>query len=52
VLVVGGVTVENSAAFRAAGADGFGVGGSIYKAGTTAAEAGTNTAAFATALAR
>ncbi len=52
VLVVGGVTVENSAAFRAAGADGFGVGGSIYKAGTTAAEAGANTAAFATALAR
>jgi 2-dehydro-3-deoxyphosphogalactonate aldolase len=52
VLVVGGVTVENAAAFRAAGADGFGVGGSIYKAGTTAAEAGANTAAFVAALAR
>ncbi len=52
VLVVGGVTVENAAAFRAAGADGFGVGGSIYRVGTTAAEAGANAAAFTAALAR
>lgn len=52
VLVVGGVTVENAAAFRAAGADGFGVGGSIYKAGTIATEAGANAAAFTAALAR
>ncbi len=51
VLVVGGVTVENSAAFRAAGADGFGVGGSIYQPGATAAEAGANAAAFVAALA-
>ncbi len=50
VLVVGGVTVENAAAFRAAGADGFGVGGSIYRVGTTAAEAGRNAAAFAVKL--
>jgi 2-dehydro-3-deoxyphosphogalactonate aldolase len=47
VLVVGGVTVDNAAAFRAAGADGFGVGGSIYRIGTTAEEAGRNAAAFA-----
>jgi 2-dehydro-3-deoxyphosphogalactonate aldolase len=47
VLVVGGVTVDNAAAFRAAGADGFGVGGSIYRIGTTADEAGRNAAAFA-----
>lgn len=46
MLVVGGVTVENSPAFRAAGADGFGVGGSIYRAGTTAEAAGRNAAAF------
>ncbi len=52
VLVVGGVTVENAAAFRAAGADGFGVGGSIYRVGTTAAEAGDNAGAFTAALAR
>ena len=50
VLVVGGVTVENAAAFQAAGADGFGVGGSIYRVGTTAEEAGRNAAAFARAL--
>jgi 2-dehydro-3-deoxyphosphogalactonate aldolase len=50
VLVVGGVTVDNVGAFQAAGADGFGVGGSIYRAGTTADEAGCNAAAFAAAL--
>jgi 2-dehydro-3-deoxyphosphogalactonate aldolase len=47
VLVVGGVTVDNALAFRSAGADGFGVGGSIYRVGTTAAKAGQNAAAFA-----
>jgi 2-dehydro-3-deoxyphosphogalactonate aldolase len=52
VLVVGGVTVDNVGAFRAAGADGFGVGGSIYRAGTTAAEAGCNAGAFVRALRR
>jgi 2-dehydro-3-deoxyphosphogalactonate aldolase len=50
VLVVGGVTVQNAGAFQAAGADGFGVGGSIYRVGTTAAEAGRNAAAFAGVL--
>jgi 2-dehydro-3-deoxyphosphogalactonate aldolase len=52
VLVVGGVTAENAGAFQAAGADGFGVGGSIYRVGTSAAEAGRNAAAFVDALAR
>ncbi len=52
VLVVGGVTVENAAAFRSAGADGFGVGGSIYRVGTTADEAGRNAAAFIGVLQR
>ena len=50
VLVVGGVTPANSAGFRAAGADGFGVGGAIYRAGTSAADAGRNAAAFAAVL--
>ena len=52
VLVVGGVTVENTGAFLTAGADGFGVGGSIYKMGTTAAEAGANATAFVASLTR
>ncbi len=47
VLVVGGVTPATIAEFQAAGVSGFGVGGSIYRAGTTAQEAGRNTAAFA-----
>ena len=50
VLVVGGVTAENARAFATAGADGFGVGGSIYRAGTTADDAGRNAAAFVAAL--
>lgn len=52
VLVVGGVTLDNAGAFQAAGADGFGVGGSIYRVGTSAEVAGRNAAAFATALRR
>lgn len=51
VLVVGGVTIENAGAFQAAGADGFGVGGSIYRAGMTADAVGRNAVAFARALA-
>ncbi len=50
VLVVGGVTPDNSAAFRAAGADGFGVGGALYRPGTSAADAGRNAAAFSATL--
>lgn len=50
LLVVGGVTPESTSAFRAAGANGFGVGGSIYRAGLSAADIGHNAAAFATAL--
>ncbi len=52
VLVVGGVTADNAAAFGAAGADGFGVGGAIFRPGTTADETGRNAAAFVRALAR
>jgi 2-dehydro-3-deoxyphosphogalactonate aldolase len=50
VLVVGGVTAENAGALQAAGADGFGVGGTIYRAAMTADEAGRNAAAFASVL--
>jgi 2-dehydro-3-deoxyphosphogalactonate aldolase len=50
VLVVGGVSADTVAAYRAAGADGFGVGGAIYQIGMSAVEAGRNAAAFARAL--
>ena len=52
VLVVGGVTIDNTAAFIAAGADGFGVGSGIYREGATAGQTGANAAAFVKALCR
>jgi 2-dehydro-3-deoxyphosphogalactonate aldolase len=50
VLVVGGVSVESLQSYRDAGANGFGIGGGIYRAGNTAKEAGANAAAFVAAL--
>ncbi len=50
LLVVGGVTPQNAGLFLESGADGFGVGGSIYRAGYSAAQAGANAAAFAQLL--
>jgi 2-dehydro-3-deoxyphosphogalactonate aldolase len=38
VLPVGGVTPANMAAYRAAGADGFGIGSALYQPGTRAAQ--------------
>jgi 2-dehydro-3-deoxyphosphogalactonate aldolase len=38
VLPVGGITPGNMAAYRAAGADGFGIGSALFKPGMTAAE--------------
>jgi 2-dehydro-3-deoxyphosphogalactonate aldolase len=38
VLPVGGITPANMADYRAAGADGFGIGSALYKPGATAAE--------------
>jgi 2-dehydro-3-deoxyphosphogalactonate aldolase len=35
---VGGITPERIAPYRRAGADGFGIGGALYRAGMTAAE--------------
>lgn len=46
VLVVGGVSVETMASYRAAGANGFGIGGSIYRAGLSGQESGRNAAVF------
>lgn len=38
VLPVGGITPGNMAAYRAAGADGFGIGSALYQPGATAAQ--------------
>ena len=40
VLPVGGISLDNMAAYRAAGASGFGIGSSLYKPGTAAEEVG------------
>ncbi len=50
LLVVGGVTTDNLSAYRDAGATGFGVGGSIYRAGDSPAAVGANAKAFANML--
>jgi 2-dehydro-3-deoxyphosphogalactonate aldolase len=39
-MPVGGITPENMAAYRAAGASGFGVGSSLYKPGSDAGSVG------------
>jgi 2-dehydro-3-deoxyphosphogalactonate aldolase len=50
VLVVGGVSEELVNTYRDAGANGFGIGGGIYRAGYSAAQAGANAAAFVKAM--
>ncbi|SEN10669.1 2-keto-3-deoxy-phosphogalactonate aldolase [Sphingomonas gellani] len=50
VLPVGGIAPDTMAAWRGAGAAGFGLGSALYKPGMTAAEAGRNARAFVTAL--
>ena len=50
LLVVGGMSADTVASYRSAGADGFGIGSAIYRAGITAAEAGANAAKFVAAL--
>ena len=49
VYAVGGVEPDSVAAWRAAGASGFGVGSAIYRAGRSAAETGKRAAAFVAA---
>ncbi len=49
VLAVGGVAPDTMAPWRAAGADGFGLGSALYKRGATAAEVAVAARAFVTA---
>ena len=46
---VGGITAERIAPYRKAGADGFGVGGALYKPGASAAEVARAATAFVAA---
>ena len=46
LLPVGGITPERMAAYRAAGADGFGIGSALYAPGVDAAEVARRAAAF------
>ena len=50
LVPVGGITPEKMAAYRAAGADGFGLGGALYRPGQTAAEVAAQAQAFVAAL--
>jgi 2-dehydro-3-deoxyphosphogalactonate aldolase len=51
LLAVGGVTPETLPAWRAAGADGFGIGSALYKPGMAAAAVAANAARFVAACA-
>jgi 2-dehydro-3-deoxyphosphogalactonate aldolase len=50
LIVVGGVTPEKVAPYRAAGADGFGLGGALYRPGQSPEETAANARAFVTAV--
>jgi 2-dehydro-3-deoxyphosphogalactonate aldolase len=50
LIPTGGVTPDNVAAYRAAGADGFGIGSALYKPGTSREELAQSAAAFVAAL--
>ena len=52
LLPVGGITLDNMPAYRAAGADGFGIGSSLYRPGSSAAEVGSSAVRWAAAFAR
>lgn len=51
LLPVGGIGIDNMAAYRAAGASGFGIGSSLYKPGMSAAEVERNARDFMAACA-
>jgi 2-dehydro-3-deoxyphosphogalactonate aldolase len=51
VLPVGGITPANLGAYRAAGADGLGIGSALYRPGMSAQEVATMARAFADACA-
>ena len=50
LVPTGGVTPDNVAAYRAAGADGFGIGSALYKPGMLRDELAQKAAAFVTAV--
>ena len=52
LIVVGGVGPDKMAAYRAAGADGFGLGSALYQPGMGAAEVARRAAEFVAALDR
>ena len=49
LIVVGGVTPEKMAAYREAGADGFGLGGGLYRPGQSSAETAAKARAYVAA---
>jgi 2-dehydro-3-deoxyphosphogalactonate aldolase len=51
LLPVGGITTGNMAAYRVAGASGFGIGAALYKPGLAAAEVKRNALDFMAACA-
>jgi 2-dehydro-3-deoxyphosphogalactonate aldolase len=51
LAVVGGITPEKMAPYLAAGADGFGLGGALYRPGQSADAVGAQARAFVAALA-
>ena len=51
LLPVGGIQPDSMAPYLAAGADGFGLGSALYKAGMAPAQVATNARAFAAAYA-
>lgn len=51
LLPVGGIGAHNMAAYRAAGASGFGIGSALFKPGMSAADVASNARNFATAWA-
>lgn len=51
LLPVGGISIANMASYRAAGADGFGIGSALYKPGLAAAEVKRNALDFMAACA-
>ncbi|TFZ07748.1 2-dehydro-3-deoxy-6-phosphogalactonate aldolase [Ramlibacter humi] len=51
LLPVGGIAADNMAEYRAAGADGFGIGSALFKPGLSAAEVGLRAQAFVDAWA-
>jgi 2-dehydro-3-deoxyphosphogalactonate aldolase len=51
LLPVGGITPANMATYRAAGADGFGIGSALFKPGMSAAEVAEQARTFVAAAA-